>query len=385
MHGGRPGGGRGCPLFTPKFRLRDGRSVRPRAAARSYAPPEVRQLYGVPAGLDGAGFSVGVIELGGAFSQADYDRAMSAYGLKTRTVTAVGPQSHDPGGADTEVMLDACVAGGTAPAASQRLYFGDNSDGAFVALILRALGDGCDAISVSWGAPEKSWSAPSRAAMNAALRRCADSGVNVFVASGDHGSSDGVAGRNVDFPASSPWALACGGTTLAAAGGVIASESGWADAGGGYSASEPMPDYQRGVVNGSLRGVPDVAGPADPEAGWLVCAGGRMQSVGGTSAVAPFWAALSVLLCQQAGRRVGWLAPLLYSSPKAFRDVSVPVVSNGAYNTGPGWDAITGLGSPAPGLWALFGAAKPPPPPPPQGPVTITVPRAGTYTLTAGA
>jgi kumamolisin len=169
-----------------------------------------------------------------------------------------------------------------------------------------------------------------------------------------------------DFPAASPNALGCGGTKLvgSTASFAIASEVVWNElssnegaGGGGVSDTFPLPAYQQsagvpGSANGgaSGRGVPDVAGNADPMTGYLVVVDGRQQPIGGTSAVAPLWAGLIARLAQSTGKRFGLLQPLLYNGVTAgvaapgFNDIVSG--SNGAYSAGPGWDACTGLGSP---------------------------------------
>ncbi len=168
---------------------------------------------------------------------------------------------------------------------------------------------------------------------------------------------------HVDFPASSPHALACGGTNLQLdAANAPVRETVWNDGagrgatGGGVSDTFPLPSWQTsvGVPNraggGTGRGVPDVAGDADPATGYQVLVDGRRLVIGGTSAVAPLWAALVCRLSQGLGRRLGLLQPLLYAhttagaTPAGFRDVTTG--SNGAYPAGPGWDACTGFGAP---------------------------------------
>ncbi|HTC31516.1 MAG TPA: S53 family peptidase, partial [Candidatus Acidoferrum sp.] len=183
-------------------------------------------------------------------------------------------------------------------------------------------------------------------------------GVTVCVASGDSGSSDGVSGgeAHVDFPASSPHALGCGGTTLKASGTAIASETAWSDSGGGVSDVFALPSWQASAqvpapTNPSGgRGVPDICADADPNSGYTVRVDGSSVVVGGTSAVAPLWAGLIALLNQQLGTSAGFINPKLYalngypSSPGPLHDITAG--SNGAYNAGPGWDPVTGLGSP---------------------------------------
>lgn len=193
--------------------------------------------------------------------------------------------------------------------------------------------------------------------------------MTICVAAGDHGADDTnppSSQANVDFPASSPHVLACGGTRLEAANGAIASEvvwnthDGWAT-GGGVSATFPLPDWQASAnvpasVNPdsiSGRGVPDVAGDADADTGYIVSVDGSEGSSGGTSAVAPLWAALIALINQGLGKPVGFANPLLYQPPVntlGFRDVTTgdngAFASSKKYSAEPGWDACTGWGSP---------------------------------------
>ncbi|HSM79386.1 MAG TPA: S53 family peptidase, partial [Bryobacteraceae bacterium] len=187
-------------------------------------------------------------------------------------------------------------------------------------------------------------------------------GITVCVASGDNGSSDGQAdgAAHVDFPASSPNVLACGGTTLQLANGGIQSEVVWNDGanggatGGGVSETFPLPPYQSPAnvpasVNTGFagRGVPDIAGDADPATGYQIVVDGQSLVIGGTSAVAPLFAGLVALINQQLGKPAGFLNPLLYANAakgSSFRDIVSG--NNGAYSAGPGWDACTGWGSP---------------------------------------
>jgi len=230
------------------------------------------------------------------------------------------------------------------------------------------------AISISWGQSEDSWTSQGLTAMNQAMSDAAALGITVCVAAGDNGSSDGVNDGqvHVDFPASSPYALGCGGTKLIAdpATGQVSSEVVWNElaskegaGGGGVSDQFPLPSWQAsagvparasaqpGAAAGAGgRGVPDVAGNADPVTGYQIYQGGKAQVVGGTSAVAPLWSALIARLAEATGQRFGLLQPLLYAgvSPgtdvPGFRDITSG--NNGAYSAGPGWDACSGLGSP---------------------------------------
>jgi kumamolisin len=198
-------------------------------------------------------------------------------------------------------------------------------------------------------------------AMDEAFGAAASLGVAVCVACGDNGSSDGVddGADHVDFPASSPFALACGGTSLEAQGANIVSEVVWNDGaangagGGGVSSFFALPSWQanlqavdpqgRGVAL-AKRGIPDVAGNADPNTGYEVRIDGASTVIGGTSAVAPLWAALLARLNQGSAHPVGYANPLLYQNPGALRDIVRG--NNGDFAAAAGWDACTGLGTP---------------------------------------
>ncbi len=285
---------------------------------------------------------------------------------------AANAPGSDPTGADVEVALDIDVIGAAAPGAAQVVYFAPNSDQGFIDAIAAASGGtpAPIAISISWGQSEDSWTTQGRIAMDTAMADAAALGITVCVASGDNGSGDAVddGQPHVDFPASSPHALGCGGTKLLAdpATGVISSEVIWNETaanegagGGGVSDMFALPSWQAnagvpaqagGSSQASGRGVPDVAGNADPTTGYQIYSGGQAQVVGGTSAVAPLWAALVSRLAEGTGQRFGLIQPALYASvtPGAavpgFRDITSG--NNGAYTAGPGWDACSGLGSP---------------------------------------
>jgi len=344
------------------------RSRRPRATPSvTYTPPELGRLYDFPPGTNGAGETVAIIELGGGFRPADLTQYFRGLGITTPpTVTAVSVAggANQPGGAaDDEVMLDIEVIGALAPAASIVVYFAPNTDRGFYEAISQAAHDAArkpSVMSISWGGPEDSWSAQSRDAMQSALEDASALGVTVTAAAGDSGSSDGERDGqpHVDFPASSPNALGCGGTRLTASGGAITSEVVWNETsagegatGGGVSTVFALPSWQQGSAvpkaHGGFagRGVPDVAGNADPVTGYQVLVDGQAGVIGGTSAVAPLWAALIARCNQKLGGPLGAVHAALYQiGERAFRDITEG--NNGAYRAGAGWDPCTGLGSP---------------------------------------
>jgi kumamolisin len=369
------------PQAKAHFRLRKKTpGVRAQAAAVSYSPLQVAQAYAFPSSATGGGQCIGIIELGGGYKITDLASFFGNLGISTPKVTAVSVDgatnspTGDPSGPDGEVELDIEVAGAIAPGAQIAAYFAPNTDQGFIDAITTAVHDASlkpSVVSISWGGPESSWTAQARNALNSACQDAATMGVTILAASGDDGASDGSSNGApaVDFPASSPFVLGCGGTKLALSGGSIGSEQAWNElssgegaTGGGVSEVFALPSYQQNAnvpkaPNGFAgRGVPDVAGDADPETGYNVVVDGRQTVIGGTSAVAPLWAGLLALVNQSLGTNVGYLNPLLYvaNAEETFHDVTSG--SNGDYSAGPGWDACTGLGSPD--GTALLGALK---------------------------
>ncbi len=357
------------PIATPKIRVRRNASPAADQNAGTFIPPQVGQIYNFPSPPSGtsagAGQTIGIIELGGGYKATDIDKYFSqTIGISAPTVTDVvlDGGSNDPtdaNSADAEVLLDIEVAGSVAPAAKIVVYFTTNTDQGFQDAISTAIHDTTNnpsVISISWGGPESSWSQAAMNSMDTTCQSAAALGVTITVASGDSGSSDGGNGNNVDFPASSPHVLGCGGTALIASNGRRQSEVVWNDqtssggaTGGGVSTVFPLPAWQTnaGVPAASTggRGVPDVAGDASPETGYQILVDGQQEIVGGTSAVAPLWAALIALLNQQLGKKVGFLNPQLYPLKEApFFDITTG--NNGAFSAGTGWDPCTGLGSP---------------------------------------
>lgn len=344
------------------------------ASTTSYTPVQIAHLYDFPSGLNGSGQCVAIIELGGGYKDQDLTTYFQQLGIPKPQVISVpvdGGQNTpagDPKSADAEVALDIEVIGAIAPGAHIAVYFAPNTDRGFLDAVTQATHDTTNnpsVISISWGGPEANWTAQAIQAMDQAFQAAAALGITVCCAAGDNGSGDGVndSKAHVDFPASSPYALGCGGTHLESANNQVTSEvvwnngSGGGATGGGISDPFGLPIWQANVhippsINDKHagRGVPDVAGDADPQTGYLVYVDGQSSPIGGTSAVAPLWAGLIALLNQGRGKSVGYLNPFLYQNYQqlaqsgALRDVTSG--NNGAYSAASGWDACTGLGSP---------------------------------------
>jgi kumamolisin len=375
------------PQARTEFRIAEARAV-----AVSYTPLDLAEIYRFPPQFDGSGQTIAIIELGGGFAQSELDTYFAGLGITGPKVTAVGVDGArnvpggDASGADGEVLLDIEVAGALSPGAHIVVYFAPNTDAGFVDAVSEATHAAVTptTISISWGQNEDAWTAQARHALDQAFVDAASLGITVTAAAGDNGSSDGVNdGRDhADFPASSPHVLACGGTSLRAVSGTVTSETVWNNGagagatGGGVSDVFAVPSWQKtaGVPASSRgtvgRGVPDVAAVADPTTGYEVLVDGERKIYGGTSAVAPLWAALVARLAQATGGPFGLLHPRIYeiasstqvlnapeqkgpeqkgpkqkgSEPTGFRDITVG--NNGSFTAGPGWDACTGLGVP---------------------------------------
>lgn len=352
-------------------------------AGTSYTPVQIAKAYSFPAPLTtGPQQGIALIELGGGYSQADVTAYFQGLGLPVPPVTFISVDGaiNSPDGADGaqgEVMLDICCAGGvTGGKIPMYVVTAPNSDAGFVHAIQWAANDPrITAVSISWGSPEDQWTASGISAMRSAMAQCNAAGKAVYAAAGDNGSGDGESGNHVDFPSSAPECVGCGGTALQQNGLETVWNNGGAGGatGGGVSSLFPIPSFQpASVIPGRGRADPDVAGVADPSTGWIVLIAGQKYVFGGTSAVAPMWAGLHCLLNQNLGSNIGFPLPKFYASPAAFKDVTSG--NNGTFTAKVGYDCCTGLGSPngAALLTALRGGpvVQPPPvtPPPPVNP-----------------
>ena len=350
--------------------------VKSRNVQASYYPQELAALYNFPRG-EGTGQTVALIELGGNYGQQDLQTYFAASGLThaptIRTISVTQnvpvPYGQDPD-SDGEVMLDVEVVGAMAPGVTIVVYFAENTDQGFYQATSQAVHDqATTAVSISWGSPEKEWTPQSMDAWNSLGQSAMLLNVPIFIAAGDHGCTDeqstdqGYDGqRHVDFPGTcASGVVSCGGTTIRSRGTVVTNETVWNDnngwaTGGGVSTHFQSPVWQSGLVaegNSPLlmRGVPDVSGNADPDTGINVRVNGTDSVSGGTSAVAPQWAALTAVISQVLKKKAGFFVPLLYANTKAAPTNDIGTGNNSVFGvTGfsakRGWDACTGLGSP---------------------------------------
>jgi kumamolisin len=359
-------------IARPMFQIarKQGKIVSHAAAPQAFTADQLARIYGFPTGVTGKNQCIAIMELGGGFKNADITKYFKGLKLPVPKVKAIsvngGKNSPStPDGADGEVMLDIEVAGAVAPGAKLAVYFAPNTDQGFLDAITQAIHDTLNkpsVISISWGAAEVNWTKQALDNFNEAFKAAAALGITICVAAGDAGSSDRETDGKVhaDFPASSPYVLACGGTKLTVTDNKIVSETVWHESddsatGGGVSDYFPLPDYQvKANVPLALntkfkgRGLPDVAGDADPDTGYKVLVDGQEMVIGGTSAVAPLMAGLIALLNEQNKKPAGFIHPALYANPTLCRDITKgdnkTTKKKTGYNARAGWDPCTGWG-----------------------------------------
>jgi len=397
-------------------------------STKGYTPDQIKSAYGI-SGFDGSGQTVAIID---AYASPtilqDVNQWSTNRGLPTMTpaqlVQVVPPgvykrpqnPKQDPQGWYGEETLDVEAVHGMAPGA-KIVYVGapnnyQDLDAAMNHVVDQHL---AQIVTNSYGFSTTELLPPGYVLpMEDTLIQAAIEGIGVYFSSGDSGDETVNHGfATTDWPASSPWVTAVGGTSLGiGAAGTRVLETGWGTsnyncdsttlvctrtawqygAGGGVSAVFAEPAYQ---VSAGLtltgRGVPDVAALADPQAGLLV---GQTQTfpdgvsydeyrIGGTSLASPIFAGLMALADQKAGHAHGFANPLLYDNPAAFYDVVsvktavarrnfVNNVDSSAgtvdrlrtfddysgsptQHTAPGWDNVTGLGTPGSAFLSLIG------------------------------
>src|SRR4029077_19306113 len=308
------------------------------AARAWFIPTELADIYNFPVG-NAQQQCIGLLEFGGGVETGDLTSYFQTIQQPAPDVQiiAVDGVSTDPGSdpnSTGEVMLDVDVAGALANGAKIVAYFGTFDEKGLVDVLAKVVSDSANdpsVISISWGWDENEnfnnsgviWSPAAIAHCNASFLAAAHLGITVCVSTGDDGSEaqmqDGRA--HVNFPATSPYVLAVGGTTLHvrknAKGAAKITEVVWNDGpgsgtGGGVSDVTPVPTWQAGKVVPSInpghfagRAIPDVAANADPSTGYLIMSGGTLQIVGGTSASAPLWASLIARINAAIGARTG--------------------------------------------------------------------------------
>ena len=365
------------PYFKKSKRTHKEHALARAAGGGPLTVPQYCALLGLKAGSFPGGGTIGILELGGGWVEADMTAFFESIGQPTPTITDVSVDGStnagvNGGDASVEVALDIQVAGAvyqylTGKTANIAMLWSQNIDTAAV----KSSSLGHASCSCSWGDDEPAWGASGLAEMQAALVTCTGAGTSFFAASGDNDADDddGTGKPSVDAPASCTNAVACGGTSTPPTGAAVIwnNNPGQADGegtGGGYSATFPFASWCKGPT-GPGRMVSDVASNADPDTGFEIVQGGETQVVGGTSAAAPFWAGLFAAL---GPKGQGFVNAKLWGSPSSF----TPVTSgtNGVYAAA----VCCGLGVPSAATLALLAGAAPAPTPPAPTPPAPTPP-----------
>jgi kumamolisin len=333
------------------FQPRDVVAAGPGPAGSAWDIPALCAAYNWPTGLAGGGV-IAIIEQAGGWIQTDMDQFFPMLGqpLPDLSDVSVDGTQNNPDPAQpqlvAEVTMDIQIAAAsyyvaTGNAASIRVYWSAD----IVPAIKKAVEDGCDVCSISWGNAESGWD-PNEAqnVVTPAAKAAVDTGMVLFAAAGDNDSDDGTSAPSVDFPASCPYVIGCGGTTKTTTSEVVWNHNpGVPDGhgtGGGYSTLFPLPNWQVGAPNGPGRMVPDIAATADLQTGYNILVQGRLATGGGTSAVAPLYAGLFAAF----GRKLGFVTNKLWMNPMCFNDITEG--DNGTFRADRGPDPCTGLGSP---------------------------------------
>jgi subtilase family serine protease len=380
-------------------------------ASQCYAPHQFLEAYGVQElhdrGITGRGVTVVLPEeaepgparpqsitgIGESITDirkdlADFDTRFGLPPARIQVITTLAGSFTSPWLAGAEEVEDTELVHAVAPDATIRELPVDPADvsspanlaNTFASYVRIAVDNGGvmsqSGIGQEFNLGESSWTSTELATINSALQYAAMRHTTIVVASGDYGAignGSSIPLREVSVPASDPWVLAVGGTTLTAnpVTGAYRGETAWNvqsgspdGSGGGFSKVFPRPSYQNAVPGiEKTRGVPDVAGEATGTSGMALTfeapAGDVLIGAGGTSAAAPVWAGLIALADQEAGHPLGFVNPAIYriaQSPqyhKAFHDITTgnnTVSLNGetitGYQASTGWDPVTGWGTP---------------------------------------
>lgn len=352
---------------------------------QGFFPADLKAAYRFPHQFDGTGQTIGLLEFSNGYGAQDVQsfwQSMNVPAPRLDFVSVDGtPNDGGINSYDMEATLDVEWAGAMAPGARLVVYEASSgtSDQSFGMSVLKALDYAIhdtshkpSVLSISYGDGESRFPTSEMKAWDAAMQEGALLGVTTFVASGDQGAyglhGSGWPIPHVDGPANCPHAVAVGGTHLVlGSGGTILQETGWTDtnnngaSGGGISQVFGVPSYQSGLSlpvkagDKAGRGVPDVAANADPDTGYAVVFQGSETVIGGTSAASPVWAALGARINQ--ARALNKKGPLGFANPDLYNLGGTSVfhdITSGnnsydgvdGYQCTPGWDAVTGWGSP---------------------------------------
>lgn len=360
-------------------------------------PYSMRLVYGIQSLID-QGFTgkgqtiVDIVSFGSPTLKADMEVFDKAFGLPPANIEVIAPLNipekdphHDKDGWGDETTLDVQIIHAMAPEAKIVVLESPvaETEGTFGLPEFRALEQYVldhnvgSIVSQSWGASEltlKDSAGQQELQLWDTLfqKGTTQMGVTYFNSSGDQGATDYADDNKTpgkvpttSFAADSPWVTSVGGTSVhrKAGNATGANEQAWNGSGGGFSSFYKTPDYQQALPSSvqqqlqGRRGVPDVAGDADPYTGLAFYRKGNWNMTGGTSASAPLWAAIMAIANQAAGHSLGFINPTLYKLAQSdqydqlFNDITVGNNTNHAFNVQgypavKGWDPVTGLGTP---------------------------------------
>ena len=352
-----------------------------------FTPSDIKTAYNLAGtSLNGAGQTLGLFQLD-AYTTSDITKYEDTFGLPHVPLQniIVDNASGTPGGGAGEVTLDIELQIAMAPGAVKVLvYEGPNSGVGVVDTYNRIATDNlAKQVSTSWGIDEAHSSTTEKNSENTIFQQMAAQGQTIYAASGDSGAYDNGSTLSVDDPASQPFMMGVGGTTLQTngAGGTYASEKTWnggsianGGGGGGISSFWAIPAYQNGIIKTASKGsttkrnVPDVSLNSDPNTGYSIYFGGSWTVYGGTSCAAPLWAGFTALVNQQRATNA---KPTLgdphatistigsgVDYAAAFHDIAdgstnlfYPAIAG--YDDATGWGTINGIGL----ITALSGVA----------------------------
>ena len=322
-----------------------------------YTPTMLAKIYKFSSNLTGSGQLIGIIELGGGFKMSDITSYLKYLGINTipkiNSVSVDGAINNIADvNSSVEVTLVIEIIAAIVPSATINVYFAQNTDASFYNAISKAINDNCNVISISWGAPEIYFTNASKTSYNLLFKQAALKKITILAAAGDNGNTDGVSGLNIDFPSSSPYVLACGGTSLSSKNNTIISEIVWNNnnghaTGGGISNFFSKPSYQSNIPY-NMRCTPDISADADPNTGYLIYMNDTYMVVGGTSAVAPLISGLIGRVNMSVGN-IGFIHNILYSNINVCRDIisgnnNTTGIIYPNYNATKGWDLCSGNG-----------------------------------------
>jgi subtilase family serine protease len=361
-------------------------------ATTYYTAKDLAQAYGATtlfaSGDDGKGQTIAIIDAyGDPTIYQDVARFSHDFGLPQANLTVIPVGPYEPAngityGWDVETALDVEAAHTMAPYAHINLVVGANNSNALYDAVRLVVDDHLgNVVSMSWGSGENLYGESGFSAagllnypyLDYYFQKGTQEGTTFFSSSGDYGAYDGSYMVTADFPPSSPFVTAVGGTTLflSSTSGYVSDynssasyqgEQAWSvspqyiglpgvSSGGGISDFFAQPYYQAGAYQSTHRTEPDVAADANPYTGLVMVVEGKTIVIGGTSLASPLWAGMTADMDQYLGRSIGLLNPYLYSiySDKSeYQNAFHQVTSgfDGEYSAGSGYNLVTGLGSP---------------------------------------